>query len=125
MLDKPQVNVFVLCDRVVRDQRGKPSLLGVFNLLNFPAFPVAFSFYLFAQITAPPGDYRIAVHLASDEAFPQKLFEGTLTIPKESDGADIAPNVTMPFDHPGLFEFRLYINDAPVLTRPFQVRQVA
>ena len=125
MIDKPQVNIFAVCDRVVRDQSGKPSLLGVFDILNSPAFPTAFSFYIFVQIMAPPGDYRIAVHLGSDESLPQKLLEDTVTVTEQARGMHIAGNVTLPFDHPGLYEFRLYINNAPALTRPFQVRQVA
>lgn len=124
MLDKPQVNIFAICDRVIRAQNGKPSLLGVFDAINLPTFPAAFSFVLFTQIMAPRGEYRVTIHMCVEEGMPQKLFEGSIQIPEDNGVAYLEANLNLPFTQPGLFEFRLYINDTPRLTRPFYVRQV-
>jgi hypothetical protein len=122
---KPQVNIFAICDRVVRDQHGKPSLLGVFDTFIFPVFPATFPFVLFTQVTAPPGHYQMTVHLGPADGESKRLFESPVQVEDEPASAMIEANLNLAFDHPGLFEFRLYINDAPVLTRPFHVRQVA
>ena len=123
MIEKPQVNIFAICERVIRDQGGKPSLLGVFDVLQFSNFPAKMPFFLFTQITAPQGDYRIAIHLGRDEGFPQKIYEGAVQVGETPGIANIAASIALPFDQPGLYEFRLYINDILHLTRPFHVRK--
>lgn len=123
MIDKPQVNIFAICDRVVRDQHNKPSLLGVFDTLNFPAFPATFPFVLFTQITAPRGHYQMTVHLGPTDGVSKRLFESPVQVEDEPGSAMIEANLNLAFDQPGLFEFRLYINDTSRLIRPFHVRQ--
>ena len=124
MLDKPQVNIFVICDRVIRDQNGKPSLLGVFDTLTFPVFPAVFPFVLFTQIVAPKGEYQFSIHLSETESAPKKLFEEAIKVADDPGRAYVETNLSLLFDHPGLFEFRLYINAEPKLTCPFRVYQV-
>ena len=124
MIEKPQVNIFAICERVIRDQGGKPSLLGVFDVLQFPDFPAIMPFFLFTQITAPQGDYRIGVHLGRDDSFPQKIFESVVQVNETPGVANIEASIALPFDQPGLYEFRLYIDDVPRLTRPFHVRKI-
>ncbi len=120
---KPQVNIFAICERVVLDQRGKPSLLGIFDVLNVSTFPAAFPFFLFAQVTASPGEYRIAVHISSDDGIPQKLFEDVVRVEEDPGVANVTGNLTPVFSHAGVFEFRLYIDNIPKITRPFHVRK--
>jgi len=123
MIEKPQVNIFAICERVIRDRGGKPSLLGVFDVLQFPGFPAMMPFFLFTQITAPQGDYRIAVHLNRDDGLPRKIFESAVHVSETPGVANIAASIALPFDQAGLYEFRLYIDDVPRLTRPFHVRK--
>lgn len=123
MIEKPQVNIFALCERVIRDQGGKPSLLGIFDVLQFPDFPATMPFFLFTQITAPQGDYHVVVHLARDDGFPQRIFDNVVQVNETPGDANIQASVILPFDQPGLYEFRLYIDDSPRLTRPFHVRK--
>lgn len=122
MLERPQVNIFALCERVVRDSAGKPSLLGIFDVLNAQAFPTAFQFFLFTQITAAQGEYAIAVHFNRGDDISTKIFEGSIRVEESPGVAHVVADLRLDFDRPGLGEFRLYINDEPRLTRPFHVR---
>ena len=123
-VDKPQVNIFALCEKVIRDQSGRASLLGIFDTINFPAFPATFRFFLFVQVNAPPGSYQIALYVSpADEDLPQKSFEDSTIIGDGSLGTEIVGQFEPTFGSPGLFEFRLYIDGVPALTRPFHVRQ--
>lgn len=127
MIDKPQVNIFALCEHVVRDRGGKPSLLGVFDVINFKSFPATFQFNLFAQINAMRGDYRFAVHvyLYQEGSLLRKLFEDILRVDDDPGAAHVSAAIPLTLNEPGLYEFRLYIDDVPALTRPFHVRRAA
>ena len=124
MLDNPQVNIFAICDRVIRDQVGKPSLLGVFDVFNFSKFPASYQFFLFTQISAPRGDYLIAVHLSREEGLQKKIFEERIRINENPGIGHVCANLTITYDEPGLYDFRLYIDDMPRLICPFHVRQI-
>lgn len=49
---KPTLNAFLLCDQVLRDQLGRCSLIGVFQHLKSPAFPL------------PPRSFSVFISLA-------------------------------------------------------------
>lgn len=49
---KPSLNAFLLCDQVLRDQHGRCSLVGVFQHLKAPAFPL------------PPRSFSVFISLA-------------------------------------------------------------
>lgn len=125
MVDKPQVNIFAICDRIVRDQHGKASLLGIFDTFNFPAFPATFPFVLFTQIVAPRGIYRVTVRFGPTDDLSQPVLEESIEVKADPGAAILAANLSLPFERPGPYEFHLYIGDVPMLTRPFQVRQVS
>lgn len=54
---KPSLHAFLLCDQVLRDQLGRCSLIGVFQHLKSPAFPLpprSFSVFLsLSEVVAP------------------------------------------------------------------------
>jgi hypothetical protein len=49
---KPSLNAYLLCDQVLRDQHGRCSLVGVFQHLKSPVFPL------------PPRSFSVFVSLA-------------------------------------------------------------
>ena len=49
---KPSLNAFLLCDQVLRDQHGRCTLVGVFQHLKSPVFPL------------PPRSFSVFVSLA-------------------------------------------------------------
>ena len=49
---KPNLNAFLLCDQVLRDQHGRCSLVGVFQHLKAPSFPL------------PPRSFSVFISLA-------------------------------------------------------------
>lgn len=49
---KPSLNAFLLCDQVLRDQHGRCSLVGIFQHLKAPVFPL------------PPRSFSVFISLA-------------------------------------------------------------
>lgn len=52
MAVKPTLNAYLLCDQVLRDQHGRCNLVGVFQHLKAPSFPL------------PPRNFSVFISLA-------------------------------------------------------------
>ncbi len=118
---QPTLNAFLLCDQVLRDQRGRCSLIGIFQRLEAPKFPLAprdFSVFISVSEVLAPGrldlsfrdgsDARQLQHVSVDcsQATPPGL-------PYEIN-ADFA-NVV--FEGPGVYDFELRVNGSLLALR--------
>jgi hypothetical protein len=106
---KPSLNAFLICDQVLRDQYGRCSLVGVFQHLKSPAFPLpprSFSVFIsLAEVVIP---CRLELLFKSGSKVLQNV-EVNCTTPVAPDqpyeiNADFA-NVV--FEQPGAWVFEL------------------
>lgn len=62
-------NIFVMADRVIREDNGKRGIIGAFNTFTFPAFPaVAPPFVVYANLEDFTGEHEFSVSIAREGA---------------------------------------------------------
>lgn len=107
---KPSLNAFLLCDQVLRDQHGRCSLVGVFQHLKAPVFPLpprSFSVFIsLAEVVVPS---RLELLFKSGQGALLQKVEVDCSTPVAPDqpyeiNADFA-NVA--FEQPGTWSFEL------------------
>ncbi len=62
-------NVFLLADRVIREDNGKRGIIGSFNTFNFPDFPaVAPPFFVYANLEDFTGELEFSISIVREGA---------------------------------------------------------
>ena len=128
MARPPVVKSFLIADVVIQDRMtGKWSVIGVFDRILSPAFPVvhpAVAFYV--KMGDMQGRYKIKVEFRDDKDNRIGLIEGPPIEVKDSAqsfelGIGLA-NVKL--DRPGKYQFQLTVNEEFVASAPLDVVQV-
>lgn len=128
MARPPVVKSFLIADVVIQDRMtGKWSVIGVFDRILSPAFPVLHpSIAFYVKMGDLQGRYRIRVEFR--DATDQKVgvIEGPPIDVKDAAqsfelGIGLA-NVKL--DRPGKYQFQLYVNEEFVASAPLEVVQV-
>lgn len=130
------VQYVALCEQVIIAADGKPSLIGVFNDLQAPQFP----------ITIPRLTFVARIHFTSDETGRPRKVEVIITDPNGIEIARPSGDVTLPpvppgletisvdlplqldlfqIDRTGRFTFLLHLDDKPAAAVQLSVRQAA
>ncbi len=64
------IDVFVTADYASRDQSGKFSIAGIFDVLNFPDLPAGLGYgVIVVQARGPKGQYRISIDITDPEGY--------------------------------------------------------
>jgi hypothetical protein len=128
MARPPVVKSFLIADVVIQDRMtGKWSIVGVFDRILSPAFPVvhpAVAFYV--KMGDLQGRYRIKVDFRDSTDKQLGLIEGP-----PIDVKDVAQSfelgiglANVKLDRPGKYQFQLFVNDEFVASAPLDVVQV-
>ena len=112
----------LLCDLTIREHgTGKISLIGVFENISAPRFPVVHrALSVYAKLTDAEGDYVIRLEDSHVVA------QGTLTATfadRMSPGELIFNLENLGLERPGRYEFRLYADGRFVAGKSFTVIQ--
>ncbi len=129
MTPEPNVNAMLICDHVIVDKfTGKKSLIGIFENINSPIFPVAHpTLSIYISLTDAQGKYKIGLKVVDLETDKQV---GGADIPEIEVHDRLATSEVIMnmrgirFAHPGKYVFNIYANDYPVGSKTFSVVKV-
>jgi hypothetical protein len=105
------LNAFLLCDQVLRDQHGRPSLIGLFQHLRSPVFPLPprnFSVFFSLSEVVVPSQLKLSFR---DSAWAKLVKEVAIDCTTKV-APDQAYEINVDFDHvvfehPGAYDFEL------------------
>ncbi len=108
---KPNLNAFLICDQVLRDQYGRCSLIGVFQHLRCPAFPLPprnFSVFLSMTEVVVPSTLTLSFKQGSSNATIQEItMECTQAVPPNQPYEINADFGNVVFEREGDYDFEL------------------
>lgn len=111
----PVVSAMVLCDVAITEQgTSKKTLVGIFQRVNASVFPAPQGMSIYVQLTDAQGTYIFRIETVDID---RDHIIGTVTsnpieIPDRLIPFDFVFPIIMIIPDPGLYEFRLYANDA-------------
>lgn len=119
-----RVVMLAMYDYHLAEDNGKHGLVGIFDTLGAKQFPARFAFYLFVKATTAPGHHAAKIELrekANNELMLQPpVFEFDLPA-RPVAYQDLVTQINIEFPEPGLYEWRVYLDDALRGLYPFQV----
>ncbi len=108
---KPNLNAFLLCDQVLRDQHGRCSLIGVFQHLRCPGFPLPprnFSVFLSLTEVVVPSTLLLTFKESLRNAVIQEIkMECTQAVPPDQPYEINADFGNVVFEREGDYDFEL------------------
>jgi len=120
----------LLCaESIQRDQEGKWSLSGIFDLLTFERFPAEAKIAVFFGVVDGRGDLPLRLRIVdvndifSDVEDPDAVgvVEGFIQIPDPLSPVQASVNLPVRFDHPGTYQLELWIDGFKLQTRRLAV----
>jgi len=111
----PVLTAMLLCDMVITDPDSrKKTLVGIFSLLRSLQFPTRRTMAVYARLTDAQGRYVFRLELVDIER--DRVLADGVSDPAEIrdrlSSFDFALPITVTLENPGLYEFRLYANNA-------------
>ena len=130
------VQYVAICDQLINGTDGRPSLIGIFNDLQVPAFPFTLPRLSFAGrllFTAEEVGRVTKIEVAITDPSGADLGRpgGDLTLPPAPSGADtVSVDIPIQFDFfelaaAGRYTFLLHVDGAPAAAVQLVVRQAA
>jgi hypothetical protein len=111
----PVVLAMLLCDMAITEQgTHKKTLVGIFQRVNARAFPTPQQMAIYVHLTDAQGTYIFRIDIVDVD---RNNILGTVTsnsieVPNRLEPFDFVFPIGMLIPEPGLYEFRLYANDA-------------
>jgi len=105
----------VLCDLAITEQgTNKKTLVGIFQRVNAQVFPVPQRMFLYMQMTDAQGTYifRIEVVDIDRDNILGTVTSNPIEVPNRLEPFDFVFPIGMIIPAAGLYEFRLYANEA-------------
>jgi hypothetical protein len=105
----------ILCDLAITEQgTNKKTLVGIFQRVQASVFPIHQQMFIYVQLTDAQGIYVFKLEAADID---RDITIGTVNsdpieLPDRLVPVDFVFPVTIAIPAPGLYEFRLYANDA-------------
>ena len=129
MARPPIVKSFLIADAVLHDRlTGKWSIIGVFDRVMAPAFPVVHpTVALYLRMSDAQGKYRMRVEFRDSTDRRVGLFEGIeMEVKDPAMAVEVGlPTHMLPLEKPGKYQFQLYINDEYSASAELSVVQIA
>lgn len=125
MARPPVVKSFVIADTVIQDRMsGKWSIIGVFDRIMAPAFPVFHPIAVYLKLGDAQGRYQIKIELRDSSDRRIAMIEGS---PIDAPGPALevgfrAPPI--PLEKPGSYQFQLFVNGEFLASAPLDLVQV-
>jgi hypothetical protein len=121
----PVVLAMLLCDMAITEHGTlKKTLAGIFQPVNARVFPTAQQMSIYTHLTDAQGLYIFRIDIVDVD---RNNILGTVTsspiaVPNRLEPFDFVFPITMLIPAPGLYEFRLYANDAYLSSISFTAR---
>jgi len=123
---KPILKAMLLCDMTIVEERTrKRSLIGLFDSIGSAQFPTAHpSMSVYVQFREIEGTFDFTlelVDLEEEKVLNKAVIKGFQVQDKSRDCELVFNLMAVKFDHPGDFEFRIYVNDSVFGQKSFKV----
>ncbi len=123
---KPILKAMLLCDQtIVEDGTHKRTLIGLFDRIkgtNFPTTHPAMSVYVqFREIEGVFDFVLELVDLTEEKSMNRAVIKDFRVQDKSRDCELVFNLMSVKFDHPGDYEFRIYVNDYVFGQKSFKV----
>lgn len=125
---KPILKAMLLCDQtLVEEGTRKRSLIGLFDRVKAPQFPTVHnSMSVYVQFREVEGtfDFTLELHDLAEDKTLHKAMVKKFNVQDRSRDCELVFNLlSVRLNHPGDYEFRIYINDTIFGQKSFQVIQ--
>jgi hypothetical protein len=122
---KPNLNAFLLCDQVLRDQHGRCSLIGVFQHLRAQALPLPprnFSVFVSLSEVVAPSQLSLSFREAQEGRLLQEVKIECKNPVAPSQPYEINADFSnVIFDHEGQWDFELRADQQLLALRSLRV----
>jgi len=119
----PSLNFIILCDKASLSRDGKIDILGVFDNINAPSFPVRHKeMFVLVEALLDKGEHEEVLKIDCNGR--EKEIVGS-RVKKEEKGKHLFMHqiTEMVFPEPGDYLIKIYINDILVGTRKFSLKK--
>ena len=121
----PVSNATLICDHAMRDENGKVSLIGIFEMIHSRVFPSTHPLMtVYMKITGAEGKYiwRFELVRLEDDMVVAERVLGEATYADRLATHEVLLSIGLvTFEKPGRYEYRIYGNLSVVGTKTFQV----
>ena len=126
MTIKPILKAMLLCDQtLVEEGTKKRSLIGLFDRVSTAQMPTVHpSMSVYVQFREVEGvfDFTLELYDLAEEKTLHKAMIKSFKVHEKSRDCELVFNLlAVRFEHPGEYEFRIYINDTVFGQKSFQV----
>lgn len=111
----PYVLAMLICDQVITDaQTSKKSLIGIYDQILCPTFPTTQQISIYARLIDAEGMYSFRVQLVRVEHDQEvmKIETNPVRVPDRLQPYDVVIQLPFVIPGPGMYEFRLFANNA-------------
>jgi len=128
MARPPVVKSFLIADVVIQDRMtGKWSVIGVFDRILSPAYPVIHpSVAFYVKMGDLQGRYRIKVEFRDETDKKVGVIEGPpIDVKEVAQSFELGIGLAnVKLERPGKYQFQLFVNDEFIASAPLDVVQV-
>lgn len=123
---KPILKAMLLCDHtILEDGTRKRSLIGIFDRIKGAKFPMVHqSMSIYVQFREIEGtfDFTLELYDLGENKAMNKAVMSAFKVQDRSRDCELVFNLmSVRFDHPGDYEFRIYVNDLVFGQKSFKV----
>ncbi|WP_319414700.1 DUF6941 family protein [Marispirochaeta aestuarii] len=129
-MNTPDCETLLLADRVIREDNGKMSIIGIFRSINLPSFPAVIPpWNVYAHLNNLPDDDQISITITIyNTETTLVLFSQTIDIKKEQrkrENVDINLQIAnVSFVKPGRHAVSINVNGETLRLLYFNVQQI-
>lgn len=125
---KPILKAMLICDQtIVEEGTRKRSLIGLFDRIQgaqFPTIHPAMSVYVQFREIEGKFDFTLELYEIAAEKVLNSAMIQAFTVKDRSRECELVFNLlSVKFEHPGEYEFRIYVDDLVFGQKSFQVHQ--
>ena len=123
---KPILKAMLLCDQtLVEEGSHKRTLIGLFDRIKTPQFPTTHpSMSVYVQFREIEGTFSFALELydlTEGKIMNRSMIKDFVVQNKSRDCELVFNLLSVRFEHPGEYEFRIYVNDLVFGQKSFSV----
>ena len=122
------VRALLTADKVLKEDNGKHSAIGIFdrfNVISFPATLPPWGIYV-SLANLSKGDHKFAVNLVHDETSSAVLgLSGDMSVKEQGSGIEMGiPVLTTTLPRAGRYTMSLHVNGDHVASRTIEISQL-
>ena len=126
-MGEPVFLALLTADRIITENNNKKGIIGTFNRLASPRFPVRFPlWWIYASATNISGDHSFELSVVSDVT-EKSIFKAKGNLQIESTGQIVEISIPVPacgFPEPGLYSVLFDVDGSQLGARVLRVDQI-